>query len=1079
MSDGDRSAPSSLVVPTVGTVLASYLANFEARRANTGVTFANAEADALVAVVNAELGNRVEGAVARALATEQVHEHAARALSGEPGLAANVAGYALAVAAQGGLHVDAHIDLIPRAVDLGTAPVSGSALWFWWGWRVRFLAVAGRLVGEDRADRVEEELQLHAAHLAGRCEQLSADPTDVGLCARLAWFAAAPGAGGDALGSAQQLVAAIDARNAGLAVPGADGACEQPARTIELMWLTLAERATGHDERAEEIVAWVLANRSDKGRSLLRAGSADLERLETNPWIALSLACESGPDIAALERRLDPQVPPLPDFAIGQIATDPDGISYELLLDGIETARRVDARELNLLASTVLHRINEGMVNEAGTARQHGHLLMALLALRERSADDYTTASIDHRIAASVAEVLDSQLASGGWAYGQSDVPTTVYRPQGKTTSEFPDRAYAIDAAVPGTALCECFLRTGDERCRAAALQAVAFFEQSLSRVDWQGRPIWTLYPDDERTPRMGSAVNYELWAGCFFAHIAHISEDDELSERSRRYAAEAVAYTAALTDERGNIAYGDYVREMRTPYAAWDAWLLAQIADLTENSAAAELASRIVGRVAELLLPSGAMPNVADYEERMGDGRRWTVHRHGIGPFPVRNRYQLYYVIAAAAAAAAAAPSAAAAAPSAAAAAPSAATGAAPSAATDAPPAARTATDAGLAALGFVLTDLWDEPFASTGTGYNGDGRFTDVPGLRGEQPWILNALAVVSRLGEFDYRVALGDVRAADERVLLAVDRCWQAQRAREQVRGGLEASDAIGILADRATGCAALYRRLRAERWLQDSAIAADLLLDCQDDEGWWVGPGGGPSVERTAVAGLALLDAAEVTRDGRLPEAAVPAATWLAEVVGAEGAAEDVPFAALGRIAVLLTRVDEAPAGSDEVAGRCVSAVLAAQDGSGLWPFSPRRRVLDERMIDILGRLTDLAWGPLGTPLVDRALRLGIDAAWTRLFRPNGRRFATPKRESPMSAAWGIAYATTCCEGAARFADTSLLDRAAIVLRYALHGDRTADGDLRPDRNAPTALDCSARCFSELASILERAPDVAAI
>ena len=1040
MTPQDQTAPAA-VAPTVGQVLAAYLANFEARRAVSRWTFENAEADAFVAVVNAELGNRVESPVARSLAAEQIREHAGRAVADAPGLPANVAGYALSVAAHGALGGDTKPELIPRAVEVGTAPTSGSALWFWWGWRVRFLAVAARLVGDEQADHAEHELRLHAGQLAARCRQLVADPTDIGLCARLAWFVAAPGAGDVAAAAARELVDALLERHVGSAVPGADGAADRPTRTIELMWLVLAARAVGHDERAAELFDWVLAHRTDPARLLLRAESGEQARFETSPWIALVLASESGPDIATLEGRIDPQVPPLPEFEIEHVATTGSAITYDLALDGIRSSRVVDARELNLLASIALDRVYEGMVDEVGTARQHAHLLMALIALRERSADDFTAASIDQRIGASVEEILHSQLPSGGWAYGQSDVPSTVYRAEGKTTSEFPDRAYAIDAAVPGVALCQQFLRTGDLRCREAAVRVISFFEQSLRRVDWEGERVWLLYPDDERTPRMGSAVNYELWAGCFFAHVARVAEDQDLAERASRYAVEAVAYAASLADEHGNIAYGDYVREMRTPYAAWDAWLLAEIAQLTEDDGAAALARRIVCRIGELLLPNGAMPNVADYEQQIGDARRWTVHRHGIGPFPVRNRYQLYAAIAAAA--------------------------------------AGSNADTGLRTLGYVLIDLWDEPFGSSGTGYNGDGRFTDVPSLRGEQPWILNALAVVARLGEFDYRVALGDVRTAEERVLLAVRRCWEGQRAREQTRGGLSPREAVGVLADRAIGCAALYRRTRAEQWLQEAAIAADALLESQNDGGWWPGMSGRPDLARTVIASVALLDAADATRDGRLPAAAASAAEWVVEAVVGGRPLESMELAALGRIGVLLTRVSDPPEEADDVAERCVAALLASQDRSGLWPADRRDRMPDERVIDVLGRLTDLAWGPLATPVVDRALRTGIDAVWKQLFAQNGRRFATPKRDRPMSTAWGIAYAAACCEGAARFADVSLLDRARVVLRYALHGDRTPDGDFRPHRGTEADASCSARCFSELACILERAPDVAAL
>lgn len=1028
--------------PSVGRVVTAYLVNYDRRQERArDEPMGRLDNTAAIAVLHSAIGARLVSPAARAASMDLLARHARLVLDAPvPGAAANIAGYALGAAARSGL-AGSPAHEIERAFDIGGEAEALRSLSDM-GWRLQFLESVTNILDADRRARADQELAEYRLRLGRKAAQLTAEPDDIAAAARTAWVLLPGGVRAENDGAhavPRRLIEAIIERDAGARVPtAAEPQPASPAPTLDLAWLALALDAMG-DTRGAVIVDWLLANRSGSERPLLTVDESNPARYETSPWLVTALASTSSEGFPEVETMLDPKAPPLPEFSIESVSSTESVISYELEVGGIRSTRTVDSRELNLLVDQVLRRFTEGMENETGTPRQHGHLTMALIALHARSADSYTAASIEQRIDFSVERILSHQHENGGWAYARANAPTTVYNSEGKTTTEFPDREYAIDAAVPGTALCQEFQRSGDRRCLEAAAQAFRFFEESVGRVPWGERQVWLLFPGDEKTPKQGSAVNYELWAGCFLAHYAAIAEDDGQRTRAHGYALEAAAYARDYLDKNGDIAYGDYVGEKRTAYAAWDGWLLAQIARLAGDEEAAAAARRITERLGDLVLPNGAMPNVADFRSTVGSFERWLVHRHGIGPYPVRNWYQLYFILAAGA------------------------TG--------------VAGDAALRALGFVLIDLWDEAFASSGSGYNGDGRFSDVPGLRGEQAWILHGLAVVHKLGAFAFRPGLRDVRVAEERLSLATRRCWDARRRRTEASedGADRSDDQIRILASDAAGSASLFRKSRGEEWLDEAVRSAEQLLARRSD-GRWHGTGEvDEDLQLTAWAGGALLDVHSVTDDLVLLDSARTAAAWLGPLLRREWARLD--YASLARCVSFLARLTDREHEWTRAVELGCGRLVKRQDPRGIWPVGPENGTIDSRGIEVLSLLMGVASTEFGSLDVDRALRRGIDGYWQLLFRPNGRRYLDRKRVVPMDSATGIAFASTSCDGAVRFSDLSLLENARAILRYVFLSDRTPDGDIRPHREAAVEDVCSARCFAELSRLLERVPDVA--
>ncbi len=580
------------------------------------------------------------------------------------------------------------------------------------GWRTALLAAARPQLLGSLGRWVDAELaRLLPALEAARAEE-PADAAQVALTSALA---------GAALGRASLESAARRATDRLLAATAS-------AATAELAAVGFAAQCAGEETGAARIASELVARRLSDDRDALLARTAGGTAPEVHPWVGL-LLLERADDAAGVAAVFDPQVPPLPAFSIVRADATPGALRFVVDERGTRGERVFEAADLDVLLDRALAQI-EREEPAKGSPRQHGHIAIAAMLLAGRSRDEDTSAALTALVRRAVAEIVDRQAANGGWSYSHKHVKSTTYSPGRRDDAAFADRQYSLDAAVPGIALCAAYANGGGGRELAAAERAFAFFERSIRRVPWNGRRVWRLWPEDIKTPFMGTAVNYELWNAAFFAAVAQLHRDPRAVERARRYVRDAVDYAAALTTPEGDIAYGDYVDEKRTAYASWDALLLGAIADATGDARAAELSRRIVGRLAEVMDPSGALPNVVDHREEVASGRtRHAVHRHGIGPHPVRTYYQLYYTAAAALAGGPAEPA--------------------------------------LRALGFVLLHCSDPALAGVSAGTSGDGTPTPVAGGVPGRDWLLVALALLPRIADVDYRPARGNARPAGERL------------------------------------------------------------------------------------------------------------------------------------------------------------------------------------------------------------------------------------------------------------------------------------------------------------------------
>lgn len=488
--------------------------------------------------------------------------------------------------------------------------------------------------------------------------------------------------------------------------------------TIQLAAVAAAAAVNDLPEVGTAVVEHLAAKRIDPERGLLWAEPGG-ERYELSPWVVLGLA-ELHASPPGLDDFYDPPAPAPPSFAIETIVATERGLRLDLRDGGDSATREILAVDLNdmLLATIEEVERDEGRPRPP---RQDAHIVVALHSLSEATADD----AARDRCAALARTLLDRVVAAqdpnGGWSYSAPDARSVVYTAAGATDTAFPDLQYTIDAAVPGIALSIAHRWLSEPRYLDAALGALRFFEDAIGRLRWEGLRVWRLYPDDDKTERMGTAVNYELWNGTFFAELSRTVGDRRVERRLSGYLDEILRYAERHLGDDGAIGYGDYVREERLPYSAWDAYLLGSIGNAAGRTAATEMGSRILARMDRQLLDSGALPNAWPYAEGGPAGDRWIVHRHGVGPYPVKAYYQLYPVVAAATCGA--------------------------------------AEQLALRCFAFAWLDLREEVTGRMSRGYSGAGVLDLNPGP-GVAAWKIDAIAALPRLG-VPYAPSLGERR------------------------------------------------------------------------------------------------------------------------------------------------------------------------------------------------------------------------------------------------------------------------------------------------------------------------------
>ena len=732
--------------------LAGYLSNYLERRRNrrSSRTFGSAELDALAAVFLLRLGRRLgPGLPACAAARE------AELIAGErPG--------------ERETGRDAHTFVSVAAADLaGASPPQGVDRWLsaadvrgpiQAAWRAAFLAEALRGTGGPGGHDARQELARWSDYIAEKLTALAKKArrrdSKLAVVSQLAFLASCvlERRPDEALTSASH--AAVDTLFEVLQQRTDDGQSPTGLATAELAQHLLAaasvRRTSGVAPLRSELEA-----RFSPDRALLT--TADGSRFETSPWVPLALL-ELAERPEKLAPTLAPPAPEPPQFSITSADSSERALRYTVQAAGTRLEREFDAASLNLIVGRALD-FHARTKPERFSARSHADFVVGLRALLDRCPEGPTRGRVEEQIDSSIEAIRSTQAENGGWRFGRKGVPSYVYTGGARRESEFPDLQYTIDAAVPGMALALRYQDTKDERLYVALERTLEFFERSIGRVKFDGRLVWRLFPEDEKTAATGTAVNYELWNGLFFASFAAVARDERLRERLLGYVDASVDYAESHLHANGDIAYGDYVRERRTAYAAWDAMLLARIADRTGEERPMRLARRIVERLAEVSLPSGAMPNVVDYAEQLPAGTRWLVHRQGVGPYPIHTTYQLYYVVACAL------------------------TGARP--------------EAGLRALGFVLLDLFEPAFGNLGGGYGGDGAYHDKEGLFGAS-WVLFALGLLDRISAMRYEPDVAVVEPHPTRLSRAVSGIGELVGA-EAAGGSPEALDPEAVRAE----------------------------------------------------------------------------------------------------------------------------------------------------------------------------------------------------------------------------------------------------------------------------------------
>lgn len=1009
MSTPAPTAADTARAPLAAKIVAAYLENYITRQVGRAdsLVFGTPEPDALTGLLYLRLAENMSDEVSRAVARREVERLCAAAIKHAEGNSVNVAGWVLTMAVDRiGSNPSAR-ELAMEAVRIGGEDEHVRGL-FGQGWRAALLTQLLPHLGNAQRDSALAEIEERLRYLGRKAAQLSGDDapaaTPLFHLSRLStilMLIADPGGDPQASDAARALVAAAarHQRPDG-SMPRAASTPEESAISAHIAELALAADRTGDRAVSDAALSFLLKHRLDTDRHLIRSEDEGA-RYEFIPWVPIALASVAS-DSPLLSGVLNPRAAPLPDATIRPLAGRAE-LTYSVETPGLEVERVLSDRALDELLAELTRQIRRDA--DDLSARLLGHLVIGIYDVAEAAHDDATVQALDELAEELLERIRSGQSPDGGWRFGRANVPSMIYGASSRSETEFPDLEYSIDASVPGIALARAFLRHGDERNRAAVERAFAFFERRIGRIVWNGRPIWLLYPGDEKTPEQGTAVNYELWAGSFFSLVGRVADDEETLRRAATYVQDAIDYTEGHLHESGDINYGDYVTELRTPYASWDAYLLAEIARHSEDSRAQAMSVRILERVGQLVLPSGLIPNVVEYQESVEGHVRWLVHRHGIGPYPARAYYQLYFVGACAAAGAAA--------------------------------------EAALRALGFVLLAMHEPVFVGMSTGHFSDGRFDDRPDslARVGRDWLLIAIGSVAALAGTPYRPRLRRERTVIERMREELVRMAQtAREALERPGAGADigghaavgsALATIARLKDEETALLEAKEELAriGQRWDSDTSVAAATavlrlvieLAPAPSTPAWALGDRAAEVILEHAVESRDGCLFVQPGGDDRLADLATHAesvgalARW-----GERGARGEIIHAARAGLRLLLAR--------------------QAEDGLWSVTVSPARRGSDQgRVLAALAELSNL-WER--EPGLDEALLRGAERSWEALFHGGqGRGYANAARREPMRSDQAAAHAFAFAHLSE---DSVWRERSAQVTRYLLHTYRDLTG-----------------------------------
>jgi hypothetical protein len=1002
--------PDEVREPTPDLVVAAYLANFEQRLALHGGRryFARADQEVFVALLHRKTADRLPPGPSRSILERHVLNTVNRLVDDGDAVTQDlVTAVWLDVRAWLGIHTDP-AQLVSR-LGVGVARHAAEGV-LPLAERCAALATARSFV--DLSEPLEEELATRAEVLLSRARKVLAavdkdrSPT-ISTAARLAWTLNVVGT---KLHREDLLIAALEL------VTGADDAVRASSRrdgSSDILTAHAAQVVVAAEAVVPAVAAAaateVLGRRVVPESGLLKYAD-DTPKLEFSPWVPLAFA-PALRDATRIYETLYPSVVAVPTFSLTALPSNSRGLHYLLENQGRAVPRDFDQQDLNFILDRALS-ASERFEDNSQSARTHGHRIIALHDLVDICDDQPTRASVDALIDRSLTSMLMRQGQNGGWSYARPGNPSRIYSASGLKTTDFPVHEYSIDVAVPGIALAECYRRSGDDRCLQAAYRALGFFEQVLGRLVWDDKPVWRLFPSDEKTAKQGTAVNYELWNALFFASLARADPDGEAAPRLLQYVDDALTYTRGHLLPNGDIQYGDYVHELRTAYASWDALLLAEIAEVTGNTAVLDMAQAIIKRLEEVMLPSGMVPNVADYSEQIGGTQRWSVHRHGIGPFPVRTNYQLYYVVAAAV--------------------------------------ANSSSDAGNRALGFVLTAFFEPGFGGMGAGhYGGRGEFDQRAGFF-DRDWTVHALALLHRSGSLDYRPCRSDVRTARERLLRLVAASYADAvqgRGSPQDESSCQAAEVHVALA---RGALSMFRATAESEWMQIARnhlepIATGtpgllrLLLDFPAD--FDLGP---------------RAEAESARLRSRLQGRASPAAP--ARVTPDESSAFSAARVRMGDREGFLPSVH---------------LLLLQQGPDGLWRGSDDRTTGLVHVRVVLD-LLDLIEGEVNQPDLRGAVEAAVVGGSGFLFTAEGSRQCDGRASTGIGAAMLFVLALVRASRVLQVPEYA--SQARRTLRLLLHTDRTPFGVLGASKYERATASEQADVFSALAGLYELVPDI---
>jgi len=303
---------------------------------------------------------------------------------------------------------------------------------------------------------------------------------------------------------------------------------------------------------------------------------------------------------------------------------------------------------VNKILSDILYVWNSSNCSDTKYVIDPGQHVTALYELSKKQLTDEDRKFV-HDLIIKEADCLLTFQDQGAWYISQNN--ETILTEKIYTNSmnysiiKYNNTKYSIHAATGGLALLHAFAFTNDTKYLHHAFETFDYYKRDLERRNYTDNLLfWTTNPNDTyHYGRIGTAIDYELWNAYFFSELQKYADENETKQLAQ-YIFDSINFSIYHINSDGSVISSSEVPELKTAYMSWDAFLLIKIGNNMNTHAYDSYALKILHYLNSTMLLSGAMPYISDYKSDEGS---LILHHAGIGPYPILNIYQMYYVVA------------------------------------------------------------------------------------------------------------------------------------------------------------------------------------------------------------------------------------------------------------------------------------------------------------------------------------------------------------------------------------------------------------------------------------------------